>query len=149
MCVDYSDTINLFTELDAYPLIRIETLVNKIAGYWVFSTFYLKSAYYELPLCEDDKEFTAFEANRCFYQFTQMPLGVTNTVATFQWIIDNTFVYLDNITVARRDQEEHDKCIKQFLEASQHQKLSQNDLKSILSTNKISVIGYEISVGLT
>lgn len=43
MCVDYINTVNLFTELDAYPLPRIETFVNKLADYWVFD---LKSSYY-------------------------------------------------------------------------------------------------------
>lgn len=36
MCVDYSNTVNLFTELDAYPLPRIETFVNKLVGLLYF-----------------------------------------------------------------------------------------------------------------
>ena len=31
MCIDYSRTINLFTELDAYPLPSIESIVNEVA----------------------------------------------------------------------------------------------------------------------
>ena len=46
MCVDYSQTVNLFTELDAYPLPRIETLINNLAKYHVFSTFNLHIAYH-------------------------------------------------------------------------------------------------------
>ena len=38
ICVDYLQTINLFTELDAYPLPRIDTLVNTLAKYHEFST---------------------------------------------------------------------------------------------------------------
>lgn len=30
MCIDYSQTINLFTELEAYPLPRIDDLINKL-----------------------------------------------------------------------------------------------------------------------
>ena len=37
MCIDYSQTINLFTELDAYPLPRIEDMVNRLSQYKVFS----------------------------------------------------------------------------------------------------------------
>ena len=36
MRIDYSQTVNLFTELDAYPLPRIETLINDPAKYHVF-----------------------------------------------------------------------------------------------------------------
>ena len=154
--MDNSNTVNLFTELDAYTLQRIETLVNKQAGYQVFSTFDFKSAYYQLPLCKDDKAFIAFEVNGHLYQFTWIPFGVTNRVATCQWAIDkfvdkenltNTFVYLDNITITGRDQAEHEKWVKRFLEAAQYQKLTLNDSKSTLSANKISVLSYEISDG--
>ena len=58
------------------------------------------------------------------------------------------FVYLDNIVVTGRDQAEHDKYIKSFLEATQCQKLTLNNSESILSVNKISVLGYEIGDGL-
>ena len=36
MCIDYSQTINLFTDLDAYPLPRIDDMVNKLSQYKVF-----------------------------------------------------------------------------------------------------------------
>ena len=58
------------------------------------------------------------------------------------------FVYLSNITVAKKDQAEHDKYVKRFLEAAQCQNLPLNDSKSILSSNKISVLSYEIGDGL-
>ena len=31
MCIDYSQTVNLFSELDAYPLPSIDTIVNEVA----------------------------------------------------------------------------------------------------------------------
>ena len=50
LCIDYSQTINLFTELDAYPLPKIEYVINELAMYRVFSTFDLRSAYHEIPI---------------------------------------------------------------------------------------------------
>ena len=81
--IDYSLTINKFTNLDAYPLPKISKMTNQIAQYRVFSTIDLKSAYHQVPLREEDKKFTAFEANGCLNQFRKMPFGVTNGVATF------------------------------------------------------------------
>ena len=46
MVIDYSQTINRFTELDAYPLPNINDMVQKIAQYSVFSTIDLRSAYH-------------------------------------------------------------------------------------------------------
>ena len=44
MCVDYKQTINHFTELDAYPLPDSDDMVCEISQYTWFSTFNLKSA---------------------------------------------------------------------------------------------------------
>ena len=44
MAMDYSQTINRFTLLDAFPLPHVNYLVNQIAQFRVFSTVDLKSA---------------------------------------------------------------------------------------------------------
>ena len=121
LCIDYSQTINLFTELDAYPLPRIDTLVNQMAQYHVFSTFDLRSAYHQIPISKTDRAYTAFEACGRLWEFTRIPFGVTNGVPAFQREMDklvkeeelnDIFPYLDNITVAGRDQDEHDHTCK-------------------------------------
>ena len=68
LVIDYSRTINTYTELDAYPLPRID--VNEISNYSVFSTLDLKSAYHQIPLRDDEKKYTAFESGGRLYQFT-------------------------------------------------------------------------------
>ena len=62
MVIDYSQTINRFTRLDAYPLPRIDEQINEIAKNKVFSTIDLKGAYCQIPLRDEEKYFTAFEA---------------------------------------------------------------------------------------
>ena len=88
MVVDYSQTINKFTELDAYPVPRTSDIANSLTQYKVFSTFDLKSAYYQIPIKDEDKLFTAFEADGQLYQFRRMPFGLTNAVACFQRIMN-------------------------------------------------------------
>ena len=50
MVIDYSQIINRFTRLDAFPLPRISDMINDIAQYRVFSTIDLQSAYHQIPL---------------------------------------------------------------------------------------------------
>ena len=109
LCVDYSQTVNQYTDVDAYPLPRIDDMINNLAKYRVFSTFDLKNAYHQLPICDSDKKYTGFEANGKLYQFCRIPFGVTKGVAVFQRQMDkiieeeklmDTFLYLDDITVA-------------------------------------------------
>ena len=51
--IDYSETINRFTRLDAYPMLRIDVTVNQYAQYTVFSTVDLKSAYHQVPIKQE------------------------------------------------------------------------------------------------
>ena len=70
LLISFSQTINKFTYLDAYPLPNLNETVNTIAQYRVYSVIDLKSAYHQVPLQNRDKKFTAFEANGRLYQLT-------------------------------------------------------------------------------
>ena len=74
LCVDYSQTIKLYTLLDAYPLLRIENLVGKLSAYQIFSTYDLKSTYHQIPIQECDKVYTAFEASGKLFEFNRIPI---------------------------------------------------------------------------
>ena len=154
MVVDYSQTINRYTLLDAYPLPSIDEQVNAIAQGHVFSTLDLKSAYYQIPLCSADRPFTAFEADGKLYQYTRLPFGITNGVSFFQRLIDEiisknnlkgTYAYLDNITVSGHDQADHDRKLEQLLNAASQENLSFNETKCIFSQSEIDILGYRVS----
>ena len=156
LVVDYSETINRFTLLDAYPLPRIDDMVNNIANYRVFSTIDLRSAYHQILISEADRPFTAFEANGGLYQFCRLPFGVTNGVSCFQREMDSfveenslkaTFPYLDNITICGKDQADHDANLEKFLIAAKKINLNYNKEKCEFSTRKLYLLGSVIENG--
>ena len=157
LALDYSETINRFTLLDAYPLPRIDDTINKIAQYVIFSTIDLKSAYHQVPIREEDMPFTAFEADGGLYEFCRLPFGVTNGVALFQREMDNfvkvnsldaVFPYLDNVTICGRDQQHHDDNLKKFREAALKINLTYNESKCVFSTRKLAILGSVIENGV-
>ena len=86
----------------------MDDLAQEIANYKIYSSLDLKSAYHQIPIKEEDKPYTAFEANGKLYQFCRIPFGVTNGVTCFQMIIDKiikennltgVYAYVDNIVV--------------------------------------------------
>ena len=136
LVIDYSQTINRFIMLDAYPLPHTDDTVNNIAQYWVFSTINLRSAYHKVKIKDSDKPYTAFQAGKALYQFTRVSFGVTNGVACFQRAMDNiieqeklqaTFPYLDNITICGKDQNEQDINLKHFVEAASRHEIMYNE----------------------
>ena len=67
LVVDFSRTINRFTLLDAYPLPRIDDLVNEIAKYRYLSVIDMSQAYYQIPIIPSERPYTAFQAgNKLF-----------------------------------------------------------------------------------
>ena len=150
MVVDYSQTINQYTQLDAYSLPRIEDQVNEIAKNSVFSTIDLKDAYYKIPIQEDDQKYYAFEAAACkLYQRKRLPFGVTNGVPCFQRIdnfiakheVEKTFALLD-VTACRKNMEEHDKNLRKLLEKDN---MKLNHGKSIFFATTICLLRYQTS----
>ena len=156
MVVDYFQTINHFTNLDAYPLPHIDEQINEIAKNRVFSAIDLKDAYYQIPLRNEEKCFTAFEAAGKLYQYKIIPFGVTNGVACFQRVMDEfisnnklhgIYAYLDNLTVCGRDQDKHDANLSRFLDAAKKHNLKFNDQKCTICTTSIKLLGYKVNNG--
>ena len=156
LAIDYSETINRFTLLDAYPLPRIDDTVTKIAQYNVWSTIDLRHAFHQVPICPEDMPYTAFEADGGLYEFTRLPFGVTNGVALFQREMDKfvqvnkldaTVPYLDNVTICGKDQEHHDVNLKKFVEAASRFNLTYNESKCVFSTRRLAILGSVIENG--
>ena len=153
MVVDYAQTINRFTELNAYPLPRINEQVEKIAQYSYFSTIDLASAYHQIPIDPEDRKYTAFEAGGKLFEFLRIPFGVTNGVACFQQILDDviqaenlrdTFAYVDDVTVCGRTKEEHDSNLERFLDAAKKFSLAINREKSQYGKTSVKILGHVV-----
>ena len=121
-----------------------------------FSTFDLKSAYHQVPLPDEDKPYTAFEATSKLYEINSLPFRLTNGIAAFQCSKDNvikedkledTFAYVDNLTVWCINQEEHDTNLKALYETEKKSNMTFNHNKSIISATSIKLLGYVISKG--
>jgi hypothetical protein len=87
-----------------------------------FTTIDLKDGFFQIPIRECDKEKTTFSTGEKLYQFTKMPQGYKNSPGIFQramtLILEGLLgkvclVYIDDILVFSRTEEEHDANLKQ------------------------------------
>ena len=154
LCVDYSQTINKYTQQDAYPLPVIHDQVTAISKYKYFTHLDLKSAYHQINLHESERIFTAFEAQGNLYEFVRVPFGVTNGPSIFQREMDNcirenclkaTFAYMDNITIAGMTKEQHDENYERFKRVSKENNFTFNENVGVFCQETIDVLGYRIS----
>ena len=131
-------------------------MINELAQYSYLSTYDLKTAYHQISILECDRKYTAFEAGPDLWQFTRIPNGVTNGVPVFQRHmtkfvaeekLQDTFPYLDNVNIAGRTQEEHDKNCDKFEAAAKERNFTLNDSKTIKCVTKLNVLGYVVGKG--
>ena len=134
LCVDYR-ALNKITVKNRYPLLRIEELLDRVQGSTVFSKIDLRSGYHQIRIKEEDIPKTAFRTRYGLFEFTVMPFGLTNAPATFMNVMNDVFsplldkcvvIYLDDILVYSKNEEEHAEHLKQVLALlRQHQPLRQ------------------------
>lgn len=108
VCVDYRK-LNKVTKKDAYPIPFISAILDKLRNAKFLSELDIKSAYWQVPVSEESREYTAFTVpGRGLYQFKRMSFGLTNSPATQERLIEralgvdlepHVFVYLDDIIV--------------------------------------------------
>ena len=85
-CIDYRK-VNSVTRKDAYPLPRINDVLDTLGGSKLFSNLDLISGYWQVGLHQDDKYKTTFCTSEGLYEFNVMPFGLCNGPATFQGYI--------------------------------------------------------------
>ena len=72
---------------DSFPLPRIDTSVNRVAGYQRFSLLDCFSGYHHIWLKNEDKGKTSFMTPFRTYYYTRMPEELKNAGATFDRMI--------------------------------------------------------------
>ncbi|KYO47746.1 RNA-directed DNA polymerase-like protein [Alligator mississippiensis] len=104
LCVDFRK-VNAVAKFDAYPMPRVDELVENIGKARYISTLDLTKGYWQVPLAPEDQEKTAFATPWGLLQFQRMPFGLHGAAATFQRLMDRVLAphmdyaaaYIDDI----------------------------------------------------
>src|SRR5699024_4715014 len=112
IAIDYKK-LNEVTEKDAYPMPRIDQILEDLSGAKIFSKLDLVKGYYQVRIRPEDRDKTAFRFQGRLYRFTRMPFGLSSAPQTFQRLMDQilghlpfTRCYLDDIVVFSTNEEE-------------------------------------------
>jgi len=155
LCVDYRG-VNNITRKDSYPLPRITDCLDALGPAKYFSTFDLRSGYFQIAMEEADRDKTSFITRRGSYRFTAMPFGLCNAPASFQRLMDIVtiglnyeicLVYLDDIILFSQTIEEHLKRLRLLLGRLRSANLKLKPSKCFLLQKKVNFLGHVISEG--
>ena len=90
LCNDFR-WLNARTVKEAHPLSHHTDTLAALGGNVFFSTMDLKSGFYNVPLHEEDKKYTAFSSPFGLHEYNRMPQSLTNSPATFMRMMMSIF----------------------------------------------------------
>jgi hypothetical protein len=155
LSVDYH-ALNKVTIKNKYPLPRIDDLFDQLHGACVFSKIDLRSRYHQLKIRECDIPKTAFISRYGLYKCTVMSFGLTNAPAYFMYLMNKVFieyldkfvvVFIDDILVYSRSEEEHEEHLRLALQRLQEHRLYAKLSKCEFWMKQVAFLGHVISKG--
>ncbi|GJV92564.1 putative reverse transcriptase domain-containing protein [Tanacetum coccineum] len=153
MCIDYIE-LNKLTVKNRYPLPRIDDLFDQLQGSQFFSKIDLRSGYHQLRVHEDDIPKTAFRTRYGHFEFTVMPFGLTNAPAIFMDLMNRVcrpyldkfvIVFIDDILIYSKTQEEHVEHLRLVLELLKKEKLYAKFSKCEFWLREVQFLGHVIN----
>ena len=152
MCIDYRG-LNARTVKDKYTVPSLRDIYRNLRGNKIFSSFDLRSGYYHIPIKKEDQEKTAFitETGK-LYQWKRMAFGFVNAPAVFQRCMNQMFqhldfviVYIDDIIICSKTEEEHAEHLKQVFEVLKKWNLKLRIEKCMFFQQEIKYLGIWIT----
>ncbi|XP_063044707.1 uncharacterized protein LOC134438913 [Engraulis encrasicolus] len=154
-CNDYRK-LNAVSEFDAYPMARVDDMVDALGQARFLTTLDLTKGYWQVPLTPASKEKTAFATPGGLYQYTRLPFGLHGAPATFQRLMDRVLTphkryaaaFLDDVVIQSPDWDSHLPRVQAVLDSLRDAGLTANPKKCKLAFSETNYLGYTIGRGL-
>ena len=146
--------LNAVTVKNKYSLPRISELVSQLRGARYFTKLDVQWGFNNVHIKPGDKWKAAFCTNRSLFEPLVMFFRMTNSPATFQTMMNNIFrtliaegivvVYLDDILIFTKTEEEHERAVRRVLEVLTKHKLFLHPEKCEFHRKQIEYLGLVI-----
>ena len=93
MVIDYREVNRQMTS-DAYPLPLMWDNIQRAAHHEYYVVLDANWGFWNIPLAEESKKFTAFVTHKGIFEFNVLPFGLKNAPGSFQRVMDDLFGHL-------------------------------------------------------
>ena len=153
-CIDFRK-LNSLTVKDSHPLPRICETLESLTGTAHFLTFDMNSGFWQVPMDEESKQYTAFTLGSMgLYECESMPFGLCNAPPTFQRLMQNCLgelnltyclIYLDDVIVFSDMPEEHLRRICVVFDRLREPGLKLKPSKCEMFKSEINYLAHHVS----
>jgi hypothetical protein len=147
--------LNAITRKNWYPLTLINDLIHRLKDVCYFTKLDVRWGYNNVHIHEGNEWKAAFRTNRGLFEPLVMYFGLTNSLATFQTMMNKIFqdlitksvvsVYLDDILIFTNSLEEHRRITCLVLDHMREHKLYLRPEKYKFEKTRIEYLGVIIS----
>lgn len=139
---------------DAFPLPRVEDILDQLGNSRYFSTLDLASGYHQIAMDPSDRKKTAFSTSFGHYEFLRMPFGLKTAPATFQRAMNRAltglqgikcFVYLDDIVVYGKNLDDHLSKLREVFDRLRKYNLKLQSSKCQFLRKEVVYLGHKCS----
>ena len=148
------NSVNIVPESVSLPRIddSLDSLGSSRAK--IFSTLDLLKGYWQVPIHEDSKKYTAFITHDGVFEYNRMPFGLANSPAYFMRLMtrvlqglmwETCLVYLDDVIIFSADFPEHLDRLRQVLDRIRAANLSIKAKKCAFVRKQTKFLGHIIT----
>lgn len=153
-CTDFR-RLNSITIPDAYPMPRIDDLIDKVGRAKYLTKIDLSRGYWQVPMDDASIPVSAFVTPHGQFQWRYMPFGLRNAPATFQRLVQRvlsglesfTGAYLDDIIIFSTSWADHLEHIQLVFERIRSAGLTLKRAKCIFATAEVEFLGHKVGLG--
>jgi hypothetical protein len=124
----------------------------RVTGCKFFSKIDLRKGYFQIFMHPDDIPKTAIITPFGLFEFLRLPFGLRNAGSTFQRMMDRVlaglpfvFVYLDDIIVASKTLEQHEKDVEEVFRRLRSAGLVINGEKCEFAVREVQFLGHHVT----
>lgn len=148
-CIDFRK-LNKVTIVDAYPMPKMEDILQRAAGHKWYSTMDERTGFWQVAIANEDIPKSAFVTPDGHYEWLRMPFGLVNAPATFQRITDALLAgikwqfcagYIDDIVIWSDSYDEHLRNVEEILQRMQRSGIQLKAKKCSLFQSKVKCLG--------
>jgi hypothetical protein len=153
LCINFRQ-LKKVTVKKKYPLSRIDDLFDQLKDAKIFLKIDLRPGYHQVRIKDEDINNTTFRKRYGHYEFTVVPFGLSNVPIVFMCLMNSVLrdyldkfviVFLDEIMVYSKSEEEHEKHLRMVLQVLRDHQLYAKLSKCSFYQEKIHYLGHIIS----